>query len=285
MSSLTPTSFPAALVRLLVLVAALRLVAGPAAAEAQLRPLEPLDWTALGRPGASLSVGVSYLHGQRASLAGTEGTLWELGDAALYWNVGRAVLLVSGTSLWVYEDQDRFAPPVGGARPPDGTRRVDIGAFLVETVLFLTPSEAERALALRFGTRLPTTDNAVGLGRDVTDFVSTLAGRLDHGRWRFSAEAGLAVVGTRDPENEQVDPLLFAGGVRYRTGGSVVPFLDFAGQHDTRAGREPRGNENLGEARAGVRVGGARWFQAEVVRGWTRTGPEVGVRLRVGTRF
>lgn len=260
------------------------LATAPASAAAQLRPQEPLDWHALDTPGVSGAVGVAYLHGQRASLAGSEGGLWELVDVAVSWTLERVMLTVSGTALQVYDDDHVFAPPVAGTRAPDGRRRVDTGAYLVETVVLLTPGSRDAAVALRLGTRLPTTDNRVGLGRDQTDFFSMMAGRLRRDRWLLSAEAGLSITATRDPDNEQVDPVLFAGQARYE-GGAVWPYLAFTGQHDTRAGREPRGTENLGEVRLGIRTGGARWIRFEAIRGWTRMGPELGARATVGMRF
>ncbi|MEQ9401094.1 MAG: hypothetical protein RJQ04_18150 [Longimicrobiales bacterium] len=264
--------------------AAVMLLLGAVPGHAQLRPLDPFAWESLDVPGAEAWLGGAWLHGQRASLAGTEGRLLELGDLGVRWNLGRAAVEVSGTALWLYRDQDVFAPPAGGARPPDGRRRIDTGMYLVGTAVRLAGAPDGGSLALRFGTRLPTTSNEVGLGRDATDFYSTLAGRTVSGPWHLSAEVGLGVVGTRDPANEQVDPVLFGGGARYDAG-SLALLLEFTGQHDTRAGREPRGTENLGEVRLGVRAGKRRWLRLEAMRGWTRMGPEFGVRFRLGQRF
>ncbi len=251
---------------------------------AQLRPLDPFDWTSMEVEGASLVVGGSFLHGQRASVAGTEGRLMELGRFVGTWSFGRVAVTLGGVALWVYRDQSVFAPPVQGARDPDGHNRVDTGEYRVSTHVLLTPPGRQEALALRFGTRLPTTDNHVGLGRDATDFFTTVAGRLDRGVWRASAEVGLGIITTRDPNHEQVDPVLFAGSFTYGTG-SVRPFVELTGQHDTRSGREPRGTENLGEGRVGLQVGQAPWIRGYLIRGWTRMGPELGMTVEAGFRF
>src|SRR5690606_22084698 len=64
-----------------VCVACVALFAPPLAA--QLRPLEPLDWRAL-EPGrvAGLAFGAAAYRDQRASLAGTQGRLLEVGNFA-----------------------------------------------------------------------------------------------------------------------------------------------------------------------------------------------------------
>ena len=273
-----PTSPAALLAAVVFLVWAL-----PAAG--QLRPLDPVDWTALDGSARTAEVGGGLYLGQRASLAGTEGRLLEVGSFAAAWSAGRVALRLAGTALRLFEDRSSWAGPVAGARDFDPSRRrVDSGDYRLSTLVALTRPGAEWAALVRFGVRLPTTDNGQGLERDRTDFFASLAGRTLQGPVALTAEAGIGVLGTRDPEREQVDPLLFAVGASWRTG-EVRPFLALLGQHDTRPGRDLRGVENLGEARLGVRVGGRRWVQVAALRGWTRMGPDLGVELRLGTRF
>jgi len=270
----------------LVLVALLALlVAAPAALRAQIRPLDPLDWGALEHEGRSLEMGGGIYTGQRASLAGTEGRLLELGAFAASWGFGRVAVRLAGTAVRVFSDQDFFADPVGGARAfREGRRRTDTGDYRLSTLVSFTAPGADLGAAVRFGVRLPTTDNVEGLGRDQTDFFSSVSGRARGESVAVSAEVGVGINGTRDLSNEQVDPLLFALAVR-RTTGQARPFLELVGQHDTRAGPEPRGTENLGEARLGVRVGNGRWLRIAGIRGWTRMGPELGLEIRMGSRF
>ena len=267
------------------LLACLMLWSLPAAGSAQLRPLDPLDWAALEGEGRSVEVGSGFYTGQRASLAGTEGRLLEMGVFAATWSLGRVALRLAGTAVRVFEDQYAFADSWGGALPfHEGRRRTDTGDHRVSTLVGLTAPGSRVGAALRFGVRLPTTDNVQGLGRDQTDFFSSLGGRVVRDAWTVNVEVGLGVNGTRDPTHEQIDPLLFAVAARWRNDGAE-PFLELVGQHDTRAGPEPRGAENLGEARLGIQIGDQRWLRVTGVRGLTRMGPELGLEVRMGTGF
>ena len=250
----------------------------------QLRPLDPVDFSVLGDPSWTVEVGGGIYGGQRASLAGTSGNLLEIGNTRVVWGLGRVALELSGTILRVYEDESVYTDPVGGARPPDGSRRVDAGDARVSTIVRLSGDDASTPIVLRFGTRLPSTDNEVGLGRDQTDFFSTLAVRPEWGRWAVSAEFGLGINGTRDTGNEQIDPLLFGVTATYDAG-SLQPLFEATGQHDPRSSRDRRGNENIGEVRLGVRSGRDRWLSVLIVRGWTSTSPDLGLVVRAGKRF
>lgn len=272
---------PPCLVSALALAAA-AFTAAPAAA--QLRPLEPLDWSVLGGEGQSLVVGGGLYSGQRAALAGSEGRLLELGSFRATWSLGRVAVELAGTALRLFDERSTYADPETDVVPADGTRRRDHGDYQVSTVVGLTEPVPGRALALRFGVRLPTTDNLQGLDRDEMDFFSLLAGWVSRGPLSVGGEVGLGINGTRDPRNEQVDPLLFALSARYGVGPARV-LLELAGQHDTRAGSDRRGNEDLGEGRVGLEVGDRRWVSVTAVRGWTASSPSFGVMVKFGSHF
>lgn len=259
------------------------LLSAPAAAGAQLRPLDPLDWRALdGGAAVSAELGTGWYADQRLSLAGAEGTLREYGNLHLAWRTGRTLLEVSGTAWRAFDDEAAFAAPVDGTRADAGSRR-DAGDVRVATVVRLTPPERPLSLALRFGTRLPTTDNEVGLERDRTDFFALLAGQLRRGPLRVQAESGVGIHGTVDPKFEQADVLLFALGGEYRLAG-LTPSLGLLGQRDGFDGFSVRGNEDLVELRLGLRAGERRWVRAEWVHGLTEFSPPAGLVLTVGAR-
>lgn len=263
-------------------VAATTVAAPPVTA--QLRPLEPLDWSILGVDGRSLVVGGGMYSGQRAALAGSEGRLLELGTFRATWSLGRVALEFGGTALRLFDERSTYAAPSADVVPADGDRRKDHGDYQVSTVVRLAEPNPGRTLALRFGVRLPTTDNLQGLDRDRTDFFSLLAARVTRGALSVGGEVGLGINGTLDPDNEQVDPLLFALSGRYGTGPARI-LVELAGQHDTRAGSDRRGNEDLGEGRVGLEVGNRRWVSVTAVRGWTPSSPSFGVMVRFGTHF
>ena len=266
------------------LVLGLITFSGAGGARGQLRPLDPLDWRTVGFEGRAFSVGSGLYAGQRASLAGLEGRLVEVGSFTAHWGLGQVSVEVSGTPLLVFDGRSAYTEPLAFVPSDQGLRRVDAGDLRVTTVILLTPPEQARAMALRFGVRLPTTDNLKGLDRDQTDFFALLAGRFRRTAWDVGWEVGMGVYGTRDTHNEQVDPILFGLSALYDMGRARA-VLELAGHHDPRAGPDQRGNEDLGEARLGVRVGGDRWMQLSLVRGWTPSSPDLGATIRFGTLF
>jgi hypothetical protein len=264
--------------------AAMAVACWAASAGAQLRPLDPGDFDVLDHQSWRMETGAGVLGGQRASLAGTSGNLLEIGVTRIVWSLGRVALELSGTLLRVYEDEEVFTEPVGGARPSDGRRRIDAGDTRVSTLVRLSGPAASTPWYLRFGTRLPSTDNRVGLGRDQTDFFTTVAVRPEWGTWVVTGEFGLGINGTRDTGNEQIDPLLFAVTAT-RTMGNIRPLLEATGQHDPRSNRDRRGNENIGEVRLGFVAGADRGMSVLIVRGWTATSPDLGLLVRFRADF
>ena len=251
---------------------------------AQLRPLDPMGWSTFERPGGTFAAGGGFYTGQRVSLAGVEGRLAELAAFQVTWAYERVAVRLGGTLFRLFDDQHVFAEPLDDTRPPDGTSRRDAGDIRVSTIVRLTGNDAKVGMAVRFGTRLPTTDNREGLGRDQADFFATFGLRFHEGPLAISLEGGAGVNGTRDPRHEQVDPILFAASFRYEAG-LVSPLLELVGQHDPRSSRDRRGNENLGEVRVGALIGGDRWIKVTGARGWTPFSPEFGITVLFGTRF
>ncbi|HEV2150209.1 MAG TPA: hypothetical protein VGR37_22615 [Longimicrobiaceae bacterium] len=262
---------------------ALLLLAAASAAEAQLRPLDPTEWR-VWEDGRTVVAGVGggAFDDQRASLAGVEGRLLEAGNFSLVLRSGRVALEAGGTVQRFFRDERTFAAPHGDARPDDDGRRHDSGDFRIGTVVRLTPERAPALAVLRFGTRLPTTDNRVGLDRDATDFFALLGGRLYRGALAASAEAGVSINGSRDPGFEQRDVLVYTAAAEYAVSPVLSPTLSVVGNVPGLPRRTTRGNEDLGEVRLGVRAGGRRWLRAELVRGYTRFSPSAGVIVAAG---
>ncbi|HET6231547.1 MAG TPA: hypothetical protein VFE05_15850 [Longimicrobiaceae bacterium] len=271
--------------RLLAAFFAAPLLLAPARAAAQLRPLEPVEWRVFqGANAFSVEVGGAAFRDQRASLAGTEGDLIEAANFTVAWRTGRISLEAAGTGQRFFRDRRRYAAPDpdGHVDPSIGPRRHDSGDYRISTAVRLTPDASRVAALLRFGTRLPTTDNMTGLDRDATDFFATVGARGTRGPLALSAEAGLTIVGTRRADFEQDDLLVYAVRAEY-AGGPVTPTLTVLGQQSGSEHRQIRGNENLGEARLGLRAGTRRTLRVELVRGYTPVSPSTGVIVAVGT--
>ncbi|MGI9043470.1 MAG: hypothetical protein ACR2GK_05010 [Gemmatimonadaceae bacterium] len=252
-------------------------------AHAQLRPLDGPDWRLLsGSQAIAASIGVARLSEQRASLAGTTGTLWEIGTFSAAWRTGRVVLEAGGTARRSFTETGRFREAYPDVeQSPDG-RRNDSGDFRISTIVRLTPARSAVMAALRFGTRLPTTDNTTGLDRDATDFFATIGARTSVAAVSVAADAGLGINTTREPRFEQEDVLLYSLQAEY-AGYRVTPTFSIVGQKHGTAHAAIRGTENLGEIRLGLRAGSQYWVRLEIVRGYESFSPESGAMVTVGS--
>lgn len=268
------------------MLGALALVAVCAAnkpAGAQLRPLEPFSWHVFD-DGVTIAADgrVASYSGQRASLAGTKGDLWELPTVSAAWVSGRFAILASGTGLRLFMERERFRAPYAGVRPSHNGRRDDSGEYTIGTAIRLTPSSERFDALLRFGTRLPTTRNERGLDRDATDFFATLGGRARRSALTVSLEAGLGITGTRDSTFEQDDVVLYDARAEYARG-VVRPSIVVVGQAHLPGHHELRGVEDLSEVRLGFRIGGRNWVSIEGIKGLETFSPAYGLSIGVGT--
>jgi hypothetical protein len=251
----------------------------PSPVSAQLRPWEPFDWSLFDGVHANIAVGTSVLWGPRASLAGTGGVLVEAGTFAAGYRIDRVGLEAGGTFYRRLREEESFAPPTGGTEPrPLGVRH-DTGDYRISTGVALTRPDRAATLLLRFGSRLPTTDNRVGLERDATDFFATLGARADIGVVRAFGELGVGIHGTRKSESEQSDLLLYMVGIGMHAG-PIRPTVVFLGQTIDRHLRS-RGTEPLSEIRLQIEIGGRVSGRVEAIHGFTPFSPEAGVSLSV----
>ena len=267
-----------------VLVIVLFCICTPVIANAQLRPLDPVDFQAFGGAPFRVQIGGGYYRDQHAALAGTRGTLWEVGEFRATIRTGRMIMDMGGTVQRFFADDEVVDEPFGDASPPpaDGKRH-DAGDYRVGAVIRLTPDRSETLATLRFGTRLPTTDNRVGLDRDAIDFFTTLAGHRDFARVAVAVEAGLSINGTREPTYEQSDVLVYALSAELKLR-NATPFIVVLGQQDFQE-FAIRGNEDLAELRAGFRAGNKRWISITWVHGMTDYSPSNGVQASIGMSF
>lgn len=251
----------------------------PRVTAAQLRPLDPTDFQAFEGAAVHADLGVGYFADQHASLAGTQGPLWEIANFHVNIRSGRMLMEMGGTVQRLFHDEKILLPPTGDAAPPSASRnRHDAGDYRVGTVLRLTSPQSRTLATLRFGTRLPTTDNMVGLDRDATDFYTTAGARRVVGKVAFAGEAGLSINGTRKSTYEQSDVLIYALSAML-PGKTITPYVIALGQEDLKDRVAIRGNEDLGELRVGAYAGARRGVNVAAVIGYREYSPSFGVQL------
>jgi len=277
--ALSQSAFSRGFVAVLIFLAA---ITASSSATAQLRPLEPIPWRALEQ-GNSITgeLGASQLYDQRASLAGTAGTLTELANFSLAWHTGRIALEAAGTGRRLFQEKSRFADPYPDVNPTSDGRRHDSGDYRISTSVRLTPDSYPVIGVVRFGTRLPTTDNTTGLDRDATDFFATVGASGNRGQLNLSGELGLSIDGTRETRFEQDDLFVYALRTELRLG-SLTPDAMLIGQQHGYAHSPIRGVEDLREIRVGLRFGDREWIRLEGVKGLTAFSPSGGILITAG---
>jgi surfeit locus 1 family protein len=268
------------------MIVALALLAAAAPANAQLRPLDAAEWRIFD-PGVRLvaDVGAALLWDQRASLAGTSGTLLEGGNYALTFRSGRMAVSLAGTALLRLSDEQVYAPPEGAAQPSDGEPRQEPGRAIAATLLRLSPAHWPADVVVRFGAVLPTTSHTSGLDRDRTDFFALAGVRYRAGRLTLSTEQGVGINGTLYNHYPQSDVWVYtvAGtwDLAAPAGTALRGTVELLGHQDGH-GEPPRGNEKQRELRAGVDLGRGWLIRLRYVRGLSEYSPSHGIRLGAG---
>lgn len=266
---------------LLAPLLATTLAATPAAAAAQLRPMEAVPWR--NGPETMVMAGASAYGSARAPMAGVEGTLYEAAVVQLSAAFGRAAVRVQA-ARHVLDPARRYAPPARTTEDRGLERLSDFSDVTLETLLYFSTPDWLMA-GMRLGSRVPSSDNEVGLDRDQADVYGTLMlGGGGEAVW-IETEAGVGVHGSRGTQRlEQQDPLLYSAFLRAHRG-PITARIGLIGHVFWTNDWSTRGNENMGEWRAGLRVGHHTFLDAAAVAGLTRTSPDWGLRLRVGRRF
>ncbi len=254
----------------------------PHESAAQMRPLEPVLWQAYEADAEMRAgVGIGVMDGQRASLAGTRGTLYELGNWFITYRSGRFTLEFAGTAVRMFEDDDVLSPPFERTDPPDGDARVDAGDVRIATLLRLAGDVERSIVALRFGTRLPTTSDEPGMDRDRTDFFGTaIARHALHENLRLFGEAGVGIHSTIVEDYPQSDVLIYNAGIEASLDNAGLRFQVLG--HDDLHRRVIRGNEDLAELRFGGWLGERRRVEVHVVRGLAEFSPRWGILVTGG---
>ncbi|HEX2168544.1 MAG TPA: SURF1 family protein [Longimicrobiales bacterium] len=262
-------------------LAALATFAMPSAGSAQLRPLDPLEWRVFDQGVVFVGgIGGGVLLDHPAPLAGTRGTLLEIGSYSLAYRSSRIAIELGGTALWRLTENDSTQPAVAVVEPADGVRQ-DAGPAFASTAVRVSPDSWPVDLVLRFGGTIPTTSNESGLDRDRTDFFALFGVRYRRKGLTLTAENGVGINGTMRPGLPQSDVWTYAFGATYDLY-PIVLAADFVGRQDGHS-YVIRGNEDIRELRAGFDLGRARWLRVRYIRGMAEdASPAHGLRISAG---
>ncbi len=209
------------------------------------------------------------------------GNLIEAGNFSLGWRTGRVILEAAGTVQRFFDETSRFAPPYPDVSATADGKRHDSGDYRLSTTVRVTPDAWPAAGVVRFGTRLPATDNTTGLDRDAIDFFATVGALSQTGRTTVAGDVGLGIHSTREQRFEQDDLLLYSLLVSRRIG-PVVTSSTVLGQKHGSGHSAIRGVEDLGEIRIGLQAGTLRWVRIELTKGYETFSPASGIIVTAG---
>jgi hypothetical protein len=254
------------------------LLALPAAAGAQQRPLETDDAELLPVGRVRSGLGFELLQNRRYSLSGLEGDLARLGISNLQIGVGEYAEFQLSCVIRDYLSVKRRTAAV---IPPtfSGDSTSDFGDLVLATKLRLATEKGSRpALAFKFAVELPNASNESGLGNDVTNFFAGMLLAKRVGRARLLGNFGLAILGSPVTANSQSDMFTYGAAVVVPVHNRVSLVADVSGREGTqRIGNEPRGQARFG---ARIRAAGLLWDVAALA-GLHRFDARSGVALGV----
>jgi surfeit locus 1 family protein len=284
-SAVPPPRAPPLLVPLLTALAGtLAGAAGAQPVEAQLRPLDPLEWRVFDEhTWLVVGAGSNMLWDQPATLAGTRGRLLEAGSYDVTLRSSRMAISVGGVAVWRFIDEDVERQPVHPARAANGRPRQDAGRAIASTLLRLSPAHWPADVVVRFGATIPTTSDEIGLERDRTDFFALLGARYRRGPLTLAMENGVGINGTVMPSYPQSDVWAYTFTASYDMG-ILTSTAEMVGHQDGTS-LAVRGNEDQKELRLGFDVGNQRWLRVRYSYGLSKFAAAHGLRLGVGARL
>lgn len=262
------------------IVSAAFILAAPALAAAQQRPLVTEDPETVGPGRVLLEVGMD--HGRHAVFpaSGLEGHLTRLPLVGVSIGISSiAEIQIDGGFYDRLAITDRQPAPLDRMLDVSGDSTTDIDDIVFGTKVRLMSETAGRpAIGFRFATKLPNAGNESGLGLDTTDFfASVLVGKTVQSL-RLVGNVGVGILGDPTRGDRQNDVVTYGVSLAHALSQAAELVAEVNGRVDTRAGEPPPGTESRGILRVGARytIGGWR-TDAALLLGTTSLDPEIGV--------
>jgi hypothetical protein len=263
-------------------------LAGAAIAHAQQRPLVTEDPATVGAGSLLVEMGVDWARDVTFPISGLRGDVTTAPTIGISVGVGPiAEIQIDGSPYRHLQIAERRPAPLSAVLSLDGNETTSVDDLVIATKLRLLNEGRRRpAIGIRFATRLPNASNESGLGHDTTDFfVSFLLGK-SASRFRWVANAGIAIVGDPIVAARQEDLLTLGMSLAARLGRGVEVVSEYNGRMNLAASSPVPGTENRGVARAGVRVTrGAFRVDAAGLAGATTRDLDVGATAGVTWTF
>ncbi|MBI2956298.1 MAG: transporter [Acidobacteria bacterium] len=265
----------------------LLLLSLPLAAAAQQRPLTTEEAETV-RPGELfLQFGVEFLQDARFPLSGLEGDLTRAGIVDLRYGVSRAAeIQIQGVIRNFLSVQEQRPAVVTPNLSRGDTSTSDFGDFTIAAKFRLLPETDRRpAIAIRFATELPNSDEARGIGANTTNFFFTLLAQKHIGRLNLFGNVGLGILQAPAGLFSQNDVILYGAAATYPLHEKLTLVGEVAGHKSTRRTSPASalvGTGSRSQARLGVQffAVGMRWHFAGIA-GLTKNDPDSGFTFGV----
>jgi len=256
------------------------LLALPAAALAQQRPLVTEDPETVGANRTLIEGGFDYGRDARFTVSGLEGHHLRVPVLGVSLGVGPAAeIQIDGALYQRLAIQQRFSAPLSSMveATGDSTSSID-DAVVGAKVRVLAEGVSRPSLALRFATKLPNSSNESGLGLDTTDFLQSVLVAKTIQSVRVVGNVGLGIFGDPTRGDRQNDMLIYGLSFARAVTTAAEVVGEINGRLDTRSGEPPPGTESRGMARFGARYTVGAWRgDAGLLIGLTSNDPSFGV--------
>jgi hypothetical protein len=250
---------------------------------AQQRPLltEDVD---LIRPGViRIEAGFEFLQDQEFSLSGLRGDLTKIADLKLSFGLSANVEFQAEWTIWkLLAIKGRQPSPIELKLGANQLDTGDVGdPTLWMKVKLRHQTQWAPGLGFKFGVKLPTSDQARGIGTNTTDFFAmAIAGkRLD--KLNLFGNLGIGILQAPLSHFTQNDVLLYGIAGIYELSERLNLVGEVNGYHSSRR-KAPLGTESQSEARLGAQLKalGLRWNVAGIF-GLAGPSPKTGLSLGI----
>ena len=257
------------------------LLAAPAPASAQQRPLVTEDPETIGAGLVLVEGGVDYVRDVRFPASGLEGHQLRVPTVGVSIGVSSIAEIQIDAALFnrlTITDRDPLAPLAGMVTATgDSTSDVD-DVVLATKVRLMAEGDRRPSLGLRFATRLPNASNESGLGLDTTDFLAGMLIAKTVESVRVVGNVGVGILGDPTRGDRQNDVLTYGISFARALTFSTEIVGEINGHVNVRDGVPPPGTDSRGTLRLGGRytVGTLR-VDGAVLFGVSSDDPGVGV--------
>ncbi len=230
-------------------------------------------------------VGFDFLQDVTFPLSGLSGDLTSVGVVDVRLGVGKIVeVQLQGAVQNFLDVKKRGASfvPVLELTGPQSTH--DTGDFSIATKIRIFGEQERRpSLAMRFGFKMPNSNQARGIGSNTTDVFAMLILQKHFGKLNLFGNAGVAILQSPNAKFSQNDVLLYGGAFMYPLHRRLNAVGEVAGRYSAREiNADLIGTGNRSQARLGLQIfaGGFQWDVAGIAglaRNDARTGFTFGV--------